>query len=99
MLHAMVFDYEGHTLHERKFRSNAKLQDWAADLIANDADAKWMDVFNPAGAIVGQVKFDELRDKAALDGYILHVHKKRLAEGDELAREFLAEIEAGRRHF
>lgn len=98
-MHVLVFDYEGHGLYDRRFRSKGRLTDWLADLTCNDEHAKWADVFNAAGAIVEQVMFDEQRDKAMLDGYILPVHKKRLAKGDEDDRRFLAELEAGRRHF
>lgn len=85
-------------VYVRKFRSTGKLTDWAAELMANDEKATIM-VVEQGGKVVSRIDFDEQRDKAAINGFILPVHKKRLAKGDEDDRKFLAEIEAGRRHF
>ena len=85
-------------VHVRKFRSTGRLTDWAAELMANDERATIMEV-EQDGKVVSRIDFDEQRDKAMLNGYILPVHKKRLAKGNEDDRRFLAELEAGRRHF
>lgn len=85
-------------VHVRKFRSTNSLTDWAAMLMANDERATIMEV-EQGGKVVSRIDFEEQRDKAMLNGYILPVHKKRLANGNEDDRRFLAELNAGRRRF
>ena len=98
MFTAIIYGYDEQVLRTKKFRSFDKLTDYGADAIVNDEDALLMEV-EKDGKCVARLDFDEQRDKAFLQGYILPVHKKRLAKGDEDDRRFLAEIEAGRRHF
>ena len=94
---ATVYGYKGEVIANKTFRSHERLTDYLADVCGNDEHAQRAEVTD--GTNVQHVNFDEQRDKAVLNGYILPVHKKRLAKGDEDDRRFLAELEAGRRHF
>ena len=83
-------------VHVRKFRSTNSLTDWAAELMANDERATIMEV-EQDGKVVSRIDFEEQRDKAMLNGYILPVHEKMLVKAGE--GEFVKEIHNGRRHW
>lgn len=77
MYFAYVYDYSNELYRSPTFDSFDKLTDYAADLVANDENAKSMEVYQD-GAYRGGMDFDEQRDRALLDGYELPIHKKML---------------------
>lgn len=79
MYFAYVYDYNNELYRFPTFDTFDELTDYAADLVANDENAKNMEVFQD-GAYRGEMDFDEQRDRALLDGYELPIHKKMLAK-------------------
>lgn len=78
MFFAYVYDYNDELYRQPTFDTLDALTDYGAELMGNDENAKYMEVFQD-GAYRGEVKFDELRDRAILNGYELPVHRKMLA--------------------
>ena len=75
MFTAKINGYDGAILATKRFRSQARMEDYLADVMGSDEHAKDVDIERD-GRIVGHVDFDELRDRALLNGYILPVHRK-----------------------
>ena len=96
MFNAKVYGYEGEVYLDRHFATMDALLDFGADLMGTNEYSKEMDVYQD-GVKVGHVDFDEQRDRAMLDGYILPIHEKMLVKAGE--GEFVKEIHNGRRHW
>ena len=77
MYFAYVYDYNNELYRSPEFESFDALTDYAADLVANDENAKRMEVRRD-GVYQGEMDFDEQRDRALLDGYELPIHRKML---------------------
>ena len=78
MVFAYVYDYNDELYRQPSFDTFDALTDYGAELTANDENAKRMEVYQD-GAYRGEMDFDEMRDRALLNGYELPIHRKMLA--------------------
>ena len=77
MYFAYVYDYDNELYRSPAFDTFDELTDYAARLVAEDENARRMEV-RQDGAYRGEMDFDEQRDRALLDGYGLPIHRKML---------------------
>ena len=77
MIFAYIYDYNDELYRSPCFDTRDELTDYASRIMANDEKAKCMEVYRD-GFYEESVDFDELRDRALLDGYTLPIHQKML---------------------
>lgn len=80
-IQAIVYDYSDNVINSHTSKSLDIISDIISDYVATCGYAKQCSV-KIDGITRDTIRFDELRDRALLEGYILPVHEQMIANGE-----------------